>query len=285
MKKVILGAALCSAAVALAGPAKADATSDFLAVVAKDTRQFLIGPSHAGSTSDVLIGSDTAGANDDFLSGSTNALILGPTGIPTPNAAYISDAEKLYLYPNGYDGTSATTLALTTPETNDFTTSVPQGETILENAILADYNAGDMGCNAAGVCSDPLTIFTYSQSSAIADLAEKQLAADKIPTDALRFVMLGDNPTGTPDNLYPTEVYNIHGDFWAEPGSLGTTWQDVMLGMELHEAYLGLTPAEIDSATSVVDGMTTIYDIPTLTTAQLWEALLTAAAAGSFSIQ
>jgi hypothetical protein len=243
MKKVILSAALCSAAVALAGAAYAD------------------------------------GAND-FLSGSTDALILGVTGIPTPDAAYISDAENSYLDPSGYDGTTASTLALTTPETYDFTTSLQQGETSMVNAVVADYGAGDMGCNASGVCSDPLTIFTYSQSSAIASLAEQQLADDKIPTDALRFVMLGANPTGVPDNLYPTEVYNIHGDFWAEPGTLGTTWQDILLGMVLHDAYLGLTPAEIDSATSVVEGLTTVYDIPTLTTTELWEALISTLGAG-----
>jgi hypothetical protein len=242
MKQLIFGVALCGAAVGLAGVANAD------------------------------------GANSDFLAGSTNALILGPTGISTPDAAYISDAVRLYLDPNGYDGTTATTLALTTPETNSVS-SVTQGETILVNAILADYNAGDMDCNAAGLCSDPLTIFTYSQSSAIASLAEKQLAADHIPTDALRFVMLGANPTGVPDNLYPTEVYDIHGDYWAEPGSLGTSFQDMILGMELHDAYLGLTSAEIDSATKTIEGLTTIYEIPTLTTTQLWEALLGASTA------
>ncbi|MGB6209898.1 PE-PPE domain-containing protein [Mycobacterium sp.] len=241
MKKVVLGAALCSAAVALAGAANADS---------------------------------------NFLSGSDDALILGPTGIPTPNAAYISDAVKLYIDPNGYDGTTATTLALTTPETTSLS-SVPQGEKDLINAVVADYNAGDMHC-ASGVCSDPLTIFTYSQSSAVASLAEQQLAADKIPTEALRFVMLGANPTGVPDNLYPTDVYNIDGDIWAQPGSAGSaTLQELLLGMELHDAYLGLTSAEIDSATSVVHGMTTIYDIPTLTTTELWEALISATSAGT----
>jgi PE-PPE domain len=239
MKKVILGAALCGAAVALAA---------------------------------------TANADNNFLSGSTDALVLGPTGIPTPDAAYISDAENLYLNPLGYDGTTATTLALTTPETEDFTTSVPQGETDLINAVVADYNAGDMDCNT-GVCSDPLTIFTYSQSSAVAALAEQQLAVDKIPDDALRFVMLGANPTGVPDNLYPTEVYNINGDFYAQPGSDGSTWQGMLFGMELHDAYLGLTPSEIDSATQVVEGMTAIHDIPTLTTMQLIEALIGASSA------
>jgi hypothetical protein len=243
MKKVILGAALCGAAVALAGAANADGTSD-------------------------------------FLSGSTNALILGPTGIPTPDAAYIRDAENLYLDPNGYHGTAASTLALTTPETYNLVPSVTQGENDLVNAVVADYDAGDMHCTASGVCSDPLTIFTYSQSDDVASLAEQQLADDKIPSDALRFVMLGDNLTGTPDNLYPTEVYNINGDFWAEPGSLGTTFQDIVLGMELHDAYLGLTSAEIDSATTVVEGMTTSFDIPTLTGAALWDALLAASSAG-----
>jgi hypothetical protein len=34
-----------------------------------------------------------------------------------------------------------------------------------------------------------------------------------------------------------------------------------------------LTPAEIDTATQVVDGMTTCFDIPTLTGAELWDAL------------
>jgi hypothetical protein len=242
MKKMILAAALCSAAVVLAGAANADGASD-------------------------------------FLSGSTDALILGSTGIPTPDAAYIAGAENLYIDPNGYAGTAASAQALTTPESYDFSSSVTQGEQDLVNAVVADYDAGDMHCAATGVCSDPLTIFTYSQSSAIASLAEQQLATDGIPTDALRFVMTGADPLGVPANLYPTEVYNINGDFWAQPGSLGT-WQNILLGVELHYAYLWLTPAEIDSATSVVEGMTTVYDIPTLTTTELWDALLTAISAG-----
>lgn len=174
-----------------------------------------------------------------------------------------------------------TTLPLTTPSDYDFQSSVTQGENILTNAVLADYQAGDMGCDAAGVCSDPLTIFTYSQSSAVAALDEPTLVQDGIPSDALRFVMLGANPTGVPDTYYPTEIYNIHGDTFAEPGVLGTSYQDILLGSELHDAYLGLTTAQIDSATSTVEGMTTIYDIPTLTTAELFTALLAAGATGT----
>jgi PE-PPE domain len=270
MKKVILGAALCSAAVAFASPANADATSDFWTAAANAISDWLLGSSSPVATSGSLAGS----TNADFLSSSTNALILGATGDPTPTASYIGEAARLYLDPNGYDGTTATTLALTTPETFSFGSSVSQGETDLINSIVTDYHAGEMGCNAAGVCSDPLTIFTYSQSSAIAALAEHQLEADKIPDDALRFVMLGANPTGVPDNLYPTEVYNIDGDVWAQPSTLGNTWEEILLGLGLHEAYLGLTPAEIDSATTVVDGMTTIHDIPTLTFTELFDAFI-----------
>jgi hypothetical protein len=74
----------------------------------------------------------------------------------------------------------------------------------------------------------------------------------------------------TPDNLYPTEVYTINGDFWADYANAASN------GQELHDAYLGLTSAEIDSATQVVDGLTTYYDIPTLTSPELFEALLRA---------
>jgi hypothetical protein len=151
---------------------------------------------------------------------------------------------------------------------------VTAGENDLTTAVLADYNAGDMGCNVSGVCSDPLTIFTYSQSSAIAALDEKTLSADGIPTDALRFVLDGANPTGVPDNLFPTDIYNIHGDAWAEPGSLGAGWSNLVYGLVLHDAYLGLTPAEIASATTTVDGLTTLHEIPTLATNALWEALI-----------
>jgi hypothetical protein len=274
VKKAILGAVLCCAAVAFAAPANADTTSDWLSSLT-NVEDWLFGLIKGSDPS----GSASAAEASHFLSGSTNALILGPTGIPTPDAAYISDVEKLYLDPSGYDGTTATTLALTTPETYDFTTSVPQGETDLVNAVVADYHAGDMACNVSGVCSDPLTIFTYSQSASVADLAEKTLASDGIPTDALRFVDLGDDPLGVPDNLYPTDVYNISGDTWALPGSGGTSLQDIEMGLLLHDTYLGLTPAEIDSAIPTVDGLTTFYTIPELTVGQLIEALISAGAA------
>jgi hypothetical protein len=297
MKKMILGAALCGVAVAFSGTANADSSDDWLSGLTAIENWFS-DVAAASSTNNWLTdlialenlftpGSGSlpvpAGGDDgaEFLSGSTHALVLGATGVSTPSANYVSDALNLYLEPNGYDGTAGSALALTTPETFSFGSSVSEGEQILINTIVADYNAGDMGCDAAGVCSDPLTIFTYSQSSAIAALAEQQLSADKIPDDALRFVMLGANPLGAPNDLYPTEIYDINGDTWAEPGSLGTSWQDLLTGLALHEVYLGLTPTEIASASTVADGMTTLHEIPTLTGTAFWDALIDAFGAGA----
>lgn len=226
----------------------------------------------------------TENANYDFLYGSTDALVLGPTGISTPSANYISHGADLYLDPLGYQGDAASTEALTLPNSYDFFESVPGGQKILVDAILADYTAGDMGCDAAGVCSDPLTIFTYSQSSLVASLAQEQLDEAGVPTDALRFVMLGANPDSVPTDLYPTEIFNIDGDIftsnsyesWWDLLTGGTSWQDILFGLALHNSYLGLTADQIDSATSVTDGMTTINEIPTLTTGELWQALFSA---------
>lgn len=245
---MIIGAVLCGAAIAWAAAANAESYTF-------DNRQFLYG--------------------------STDALVLGPTGIPTPTASYINSGMDLYLNPLGYQGTTDSTLALTLPNSFNFLTSVTDGRTILVDQILDDYHAGEMGCDAAGVCSDPLTIFTYSQSSLVAALSQEQLMDAGVPTDALRFVMLGANTGSVPTDLYPTEIYNINGDIFASDSTLswlqlllgGANWQEVFFGLALHSAYLGLTADQIDSATTVVDGMTTINEIPTLSTGELWQAL------------
>jgi hypothetical protein len=247
MKKVLLGAALCGAALALSATANA------------------------------------ANDNYDFLYGSTDALVLGPTGIATPSANYISHGIDLFLEPLGYGGTVASSEALTMPNSYDFLESVPGGEKILIDAVLADYAAGEMGCDDAGVCSDPLTIFTYSQSSLVASHAQDDLMAAGGPTDALRFVMLGATPAAVPTDLYPTEVFNIDGDIYATHSLTtswidllfgNTSWQDVLFGLAVHNAYFGLTAAQIDSATSVVDGMTTFNEIPELSFPELFQALI-----------
>ncbi|MGB3286645.1 PE-PPE domain-containing protein [Mycolicibacter algericus] len=248
MKRLIIGAALCGAAMAFAATANAADENNY-----------------------------------EFLYGSTDALVLGPTGIPTPSANYISNGIDLYLEPLGYQGTVASSEALTLPNSYDFFESVPGGEKILIDAILADYNAGAMGCDDLGVCTDPLTIFTYSQSSLVAAHAQDDLVAAGIPTDALRFVMLGANPDAVPTGFYETQIFNIDGDiftnnvyesWWDLLFGGNTSFEDVLIGLALHNSYLGLTEAQIDAATSVTEGMTTINEIPTLTIPELFQALL-----------
>ncbi|MDD7814943.1 PE-PPE domain-containing protein [Mycobacterium sp. CSUR Q5927] len=257
MKKVIFGAALCGAALALAAGAHAN----------------------ADSAADI-----TTQATYDFLYGSTEALVLGPTGIPTPSANYISNGIDLYLEPMGYQGTVASSEALTMPNSYDFLESVPEGEKVLIDAVLAAYHAGDMGCDDWGVCSDPLTIFTYSQSSLIAAYAQDDLMKAGVPEDALRFVMLGATPGAVPNDMYPTEVFNIEGDIytthsltksWIDLLFGNTNWQDVLYGLAVHNAYLGLTADQIASADSVTEGLTTFNEIDALTMPELFQALFT----------
>lgn len=247
MKKVILGAALAGAALAFAAAANA----------ADDNRY-------------------------DFLYGSTDALVLGPTNIPTPSANYISNGIDLYLDPLGYQGDVDSSHALTLPNSFNFIDSVPEGEKVLTEAILAEYHAGTMGCDDAGLCSDPLTIFTYSQSSLIAANVQDDLVRAGIPEDALRFVMLGATPAAVPTDMYPTEVFNIDGDIYATNSLTrswidllfgNTNWQDVLYGLAVHNAYLGLTADQIASADSFTDGLTTFNEIPELSFPELVTAL------------
>jgi PE-PPE domain len=245
-----------------------------------------------------------------FLSGSTDALVLGPTGIsdPADYPGFLSTVDQLYLDPLGFTGQST---ALTTPETDDFGISVAQGEQDLISAVTQQYDAGDFSA------ADPLTIFGYSQSAVVASLAEQQLANDGIPSDALRFVLIGDTssaeggflntfigslPTAdqpgaievadllgygsllgatTPDNLYPTDVYTITNDGWADwPSNLDTSMTADYLAVQgmfvEHLEYLGLTPEMISSATQTIDGMTTYFTVAD--PANALETLLTALA-------
>jgi len=181
-----------------------------------------------------------------LLDGSTTALLMGPTFIPDPAdlPGYIPDVDNLYLHDLGFTGTDITSLV--TPESPDFGPSIAEGELDLVNTAEADYNAGGNITWA----TDPLTITAYSQSTVIASLAEPILNELGIPSSDLRFVFLGDaaadpstGATGildnwgdttfgkdildllgwgnlvdatTPNDLYPTDVYTLMGDFWAD---------------------------------------------------------------------
>jgi hypothetical protein len=212
--------------------------------------------------------------------------------IPVENQEFADAAAQLYLEPSGFhllpDFSNVSTLDM--PEVVQGGTlddAVSQGEAQLVSAIEDKYAAGDFSAE------NPLYVFGYSQSDVVMGDAEAALAADKIPTNALDFVMVGDSASAeggflnsyiesfptwaqpwvtqafdefgagsvlgatTPDNLFPTQVYSLSGDGWAiyDNGlNDGGMYSD-------HLEYLGLTPAEIGTATHMMDGMTEYFTI------------------------
>ncbi|WP_197503240.1 PE-PPE domain-containing protein [Mycobacterium sp. 1245111.1] len=185
------------------------------------------------------------GSGADFLDGSTHAIIMSPTFIPDPTTfpGYIPGVVTEYLEPLGFSDTGTVT-PLITEESPNFGPSIASGINTLVGTVEAEYNAGDFSA------TDPLTVFGYSQSAVAASMAEQQLAADHIPLEALRFVLIGDaasnppsGPTGlldtwgatpfgheidallgwsnlddvtTPNDLYPTDVFNVANDLFAD---------------------------------------------------------------------
>jgi hypothetical protein len=199
----------------------------------------------AAGWSSVFAAHADTGSGADFLDGSTHAIIMGPTFIPDPTIypGYVPGAVTEYLQPLGFSD-AGTVTPLITEESPNFGPSIASGVDTLVHAIESDYDAG--GFSAA----DPLTVFGYSQSAVIASMAEQQLAADHIPLQDLRFVLIGDaaanppsGPTGlldtwgatpfgheidaflgwsnlddvtTPNDLYPTAVFTVVNDFFAD---------------------------------------------------------------------
>ncbi len=103
------------------------------------------------------------------------------------------------------------------------------------------------------------------------------VAAIRYCGDPLEISGLGDVlGATTPDDLYPTDVYTLSGDGWGN-------WDGGanLLGMfSTHLEYLGLTTADVNSATlSVVDGLTDYYTINSADVnglEALWEAFMIA---------
>jgi hypothetical protein len=230
-----------------------------------------MGTAHADTPSDVL----AAGVDPN------DALVL----IPAENQLYADVANALYLEPNGFDGDATVFI---TPDVGNEVQNVVPGVQALVQTIEADYTAGDLSA------ADPLYVFGYSEGAVEEGLAEPQLAAFGIPTDDLHFIMVGDSASAeggflntvidslpeseqqsttelfaqlgltppvlgatTPDNLYPTDAYSLTTDGW-------TNWEDGTntYGMFTdHLEYLGLTPAEVATATETTDGLTNYFTI------------------------
>jgi hypothetical protein len=215
--------------------------------------------------------------------------------IPVENQEFADAAAQLYLQPSGFDIAPdyANVSTLDMPEVVSGGTlddAVNQGEAQLVQAIETQYDGGQGDISP----ESPLYVFGYSQSDVVMGMAEQQLHADGIPQGDLDFVMVGDSASAeggflntyidslpawlqpsvteafdefgagevlgqvTPDNLYPTQVYSLSGDGWANYDNGAND-----LGMYSdHLEYLGLTSQEIATAGApITDDLTQYFTI------------------------
>jgi hypothetical protein len=208
-------------------------------------------------------------------------LVLGASGYPIPSPEYIEGIPPLYIdrwYPPGVNvgvNTPEGLYPLTGVNSLPFNTSVSQGLTILDNAIHSAIANGNTTIN----------VFGYSQSAAIVSLEmhalnpTNTLGGSLLPNGVnLNITLVGDvaNPNGgvlarfpglsltslgftfgtaTPDNSFPTRIYTIEYDGFADfPQYPIDVFSDVnaFLGIiELHGGYPFLTPLEINGATQL----------------------------------
>jgi hypothetical protein len=217
----------------------------------------------------------TSGDSADSLLGDGTALVMGGSGIPIPPESYVNAADTLYLEPRGFTGSPQ---ALDTPEGFYPTTGVnsltadaseAQGAKILDSAILGQIGGGNVDA------ANPVVVFGYSQSSALSSLTMQQLENQGVPSDDVHFVLVGDTaaPNGgllerftdlsvpsfgitfgnpTPDDLYPTDVYTLEYDGFADfPQYPIDPLSDLnaFAGMIYeHLTYLELDPGQIQNA-------------------------------------
>ncbi len=195
---------------------------------------------------------------------------------------YLQDVEQLFIAPN-YPVTTADFVA--TPEqfapftgitSLTLNQSVAEGATDISNAVTQQLAQGN-----------DAVVFGYSQSATVASVYANGLAAlpaaQQPSPDQLSFVLIGDpdNPDGglleripgvnipslgidttnfpaTPDDLYPTTVYTLQYDGFADFPQYPTNILadlNAILGIEyVHGTYPDLTAAQI--ATGVVEPVT-----------------------------
>lgn len=235
------------------------------------------------------------GASPPLAGAST--LIMGGTGNPVPDAAYLTNVYNAYIAPRIAPLTAIPT-GLTTPEQGwpltgfkslTFDTSVAQGVEILKQAIAAQPSGGG-----------PTVVFGFSQSATVATNYLQGIANGSIATPAtdLRFVLTGNpnNPNGglferfvgmylpgfnetfngaTPDSIYPTDIYTIQYDGFAHfpryPINLLSV-ANAVAGLYYDHlsptpAYTSITPEQVASAVVApvspgYTGNTTYYMIP-----------------------
>lgn len=231
----------------------------------------------------------TAGHDAGAGLGGGTALIMGPSMIPTPTQQYVDTVDRLYLQPHGFTGTA---IALTTPESPyNLYQSEMAGAQILTAAIQQQIATGDVDA------ANPVVVFGYSQSAALTTFTMEQLHEAGVPSDYVHFILVGnpaapnggwltsiDLPAGTdtlvpflniplgnatPDSLYPTDVYTIEYDGYADHPHHSMNLLAVLnsyLGLLFqHTGYLGLTPDQLANAVALPaagEGLTNYYMIP-----------------------
>lgn len=226
-----------------------------------------------------------SGVQGDSLSGSELALIMGPSMIPTPSLEYAETVDSLFLQPNGFTGQLEVLTTPASPYLLD--NSLAAGTQILVEKIEGLIDAGKVDAE------HPVTVFGYSQSAAMTTWAMRDLHDAGVPSDFVRFVLIGDSvhPNGgalvaldgmpglnladdipmgnpTPNDLYPTDIYSLEYDGYADfplyPSAILSTVNALMGMVTQHLAYLGLTPDQIAQATlleSSPDSMINSYMI------------------------
>ena len=232
--------------------------------------------------------------------GDGTALVFGGTVVPTPPEQYVDAADTLYLQPLGFTGTAQSSYtpegsSALDPNTLGYGTSLGQDQQIMVSDIESQIAAGGVSPE------NPVVVFGYSQSSEASSLLMPQLQADGVPSDDVHFVLVGDlvNPNGgfmntfdfpagntsaftaldvpfepaTPSDLYPTDIYTLEYDGFADfPHYTTNLLSDLnaMLGFFLaHSTYLDLTPDQINNAILLPgsealtgEGLTDYYMIP-----------------------
>jgi PE-PPE domain len=260
----------------------------------------LVVPSVAPSPRNVQVRAIQLVDTADSPLGDGTALVFGGTGVPTPPSQYVDAADTLYLQQLGFTGTAQSSYtpegsSALDPNTLPYGASLDQDQSIMVSDIESQISGGGVSAE------NPVVVFGYSQSSEASSLIMQQLQADGVPSDDVHFVLVGDpvNPNGgffntfdfpagntsafsaldlpfepaTPSDLYPTDVYTLEYDGFADfPHYTTNLLSDLnaLLGIFLvHTEYLDLTPAEINNAILLPgsealtgEGLTDYYMIP-----------------------
>lgn len=218
-------------------------------------------------------------------------LVIGGSGFPLPSQSYVNTVLADYVTPRFPGFTVTNAQALQTPAQSYWITGVKtltedaswaQGLQILDKAIDAQLAAGNH-----------VVVQGFSQGAGIASLEMANLKAAGVPSDAVSFSLVGNpmNPNGglysrfdgltlpslgksfpgsTPANDYPTVMYTIEYDGFADfpqyPLNVVADANAMLGALYVHPLYPTLTPAQVATAVQLpTEGltMTTYYMIPT----------------------